>query len=185
MLRAFAQLCIWLCGWKAVGNPERFSRCVMVVAYHTSNWDAFPAIAFNIALNAKVSWVGKESIFWWPLGTFLRSVGGIAIQRNASGDFVSQMVDEFKAKDYFVLAIAPEGTRKLTHRWKTGFYYIALNAGVPVQVAALDYKNKAFMFSPLMNLSGDIKKDMIQIREYLRPIEPKNPSLADKDFEVI
>lgn len=184
MFRAFARFCVWIFGWKAVGNPIPQSKGVLVVGYHTSNWDACPALAFNVVLNAKVSWVGKASIFWWPLGPFLRFLGGIPLKRNSSEDFVSQMVKQFKVRDYFVLAMAPEGTRKKAHRWRTGFYYIALNAGVPVQVAAFDYKNKAFVFSPLFNLTGNLKQDMIPIREFLRPFEPKHPHLADRDFAV-
>ncbi len=183
MLRKFAKFVLWMAGWKAVGEPVLQPKGVLVIAYHTSNWDALPCFGFNVTLNANVTWVGKKSIFWWPLGAFLRSIGGIPVTRNANEDFVSQMVNQFRSRDHFVLAMAPEGTRKRTHNWKTGFYHIARTAGVPVQIAALDYKNKAFVFSPLIHLTGDEKQDINHIREFLRPIEPKNPHLADRDFE--
>ena len=117
MLRKLAQFCIWITGWKAVGHPVPVPKIVLIVAYHTSNWDGVTTLAFNIALKAKVSWVGKASIFWWPLGSFLRSVGGIPLRRNSSEEFVNQMVEQFKIRDYFALGMAPEGTRKRAHRW--------------------------------------------------------------------
>jgi len=184
MIRYLAKFCIWITGWKTAGTPVPISKSVMVIAYHTSNWDAAVCIAFNLALRTRVSFVAKESVFWWPLGNFLRSVGGVAVKRGSKEDFVGRMVGEFKSRDYFVLAMTPEGTRKRTGSWKTGFYYIALGAGVPVQLAALDYKNKAFVFSPPMDLTGNLDLDVGKMREFFRPTEPRHPRLADKDFTV-
>lgn len=184
MLRPLAHLIVWLTGWRTVGNPVPGPKGVVACAYHTSNWDAFFCLVFNVALNKRVSWLGKQSLFWWPMGPFLRLLGGIAIRRDASRDFVSRIVEEFKQRDYLVLAIAPEGTRKKINKWKTGFYFIARNAGVPLQLMAFDYKNKALVFSEPMSFSASVEKDLNQIREFFRPFQPKYPDRADPDFLV-
>jgi 1-acyl-sn-glycerol-3-phosphate acyltransferase len=184
VLNRLAKLIIYLAGWKIAGNPVAAKKCVIVVAFHTSNWDALPCLGFNLALDKGVFWVGKHSLFFWPLGKFLRRIGGIPIRRDIKDDFVSQIVREFQGRDRFALAIAPEGTRKRISRWKTGFYYIALKAGVPMQPAALDYRNKTMVFGPLIQPTGEIGKDVVQLREFFRPFEPRRPEKADKDFRV-
>ncbi len=185
MLTLLAKLTFKLTGWQIAGEPvDPASKCVIVVAYHTSNWDTIPCLGSNLILGTNAKWVGKHSIFWWPLGPLLRSIGGIAVRRHTSKDFVTQIVEEFDRREHFLLAIAPEGTRKRVDRWKTGFYYIALKAKVPLQPAALDYPNRKIIFGPLFYPSGDYAADMRRFGEFYRPYEPKNPLWANKDFHL-
>jgi 1-acyl-sn-glycerol-3-phosphate acyltransferase len=184
MMLAMANFCIWITGWKVVGNPVPGPKGVVACAYHTSNWDAFYCLVFNVALKKRVSWLGKESLFWWPLGPLLKLLGGVAIRRDGNRDFVSRIVEEFKRRDYLVLAIAPEGTRKKISKWKTGFYFIARNAGVPLQLLAFDYENKALVFSDPMTFTANPLEDLNYIREFFRPFKPKYPDRADPDFLV-
>ena len=184
MFTRLAKLIFALTGWKVEGDPLQAPKSVLAVAYHTSNWDAWPAFGSNLALNAQVKWIGKSSIFWWPLGTLLRSIGGVPLKREDSKNFVAKMVEEFARHERFVLAIAPEGTRKRAARWRTGFYYIALAAKVPLIPTALDYKNKRIVFGQLFYPTGDYTADMRLLREFYRPFEPKNPQWADRDFII-
>lgn len=179
-----AQWFLSIFGWKIVGDPAPVDKCVVVVAYHTSNWDAFPCLMTNLAVDANASWFGKHTLFWWPQGALLRAVGGIPIHRDSKEDTVTQMVAEFQRRSRLIVAMAPEGTRKRASKWKSGFYHIALKAHVPMQPAALDYKNRQIVFGPLFDATGDIPSDLRPIREFFRQFEPKCPENADKDFTI-
>ena len=171
-----------LMGWRMVGSFTDVRKCILIFAYHTSNWDFPISLAVKLALNAQVSWIAKDSLFWWPFGVVLKKLGGIAVNRSLSMDLVNQVVGEFQRKEYFVLGLAPEGTRQKVSRWKTGFYFIALKAKVPIQPIAFDYANRSFVFGPLLHPSGDFHQDMEELKRFFRPFEPRHPEMADKDF---
>ena len=183
-LSAGAKYILKISGWKLVGHPNINDKCVMILAYHTSNWDAPIALLANLALKANSSWLGKHSLFWWPLGTLLRALGGIPIRRDSKEDLVSQVVEVFNHRSQFVLGLAPEGTRGKVDKWKSGFYYIALNAKVPIQPVAFDYASRSLVFGPVVYPTGAIDVDIAQIREFLRPFSPKFLESANKDFTI-
>lgn len=184
ILSAFAKFSLSLAGWKIVGDSNPAAKRVVVLAYHTSNWDALLCITCNLALETKASWLAKHTLFWWPAGPLLRVLGGIAVRRHSNEDVVDQVAARFQIQERCIVAMAPEGTRKRVSKWRSGFYYIALKAQVPIQPVAMDYGIRQFVFGPLLFPTGDIAGDMIQIREFLRPFEPKFPELAEKDFTI-
>ena len=144
-------------------------------APHTSNWDFLYAVILFYYFNLDINWLGKESLFLWPLGPILRRLGGIAIDRSSRNNFVDQAVQAFNTRKQMILLLTPEGTRKKTDHWRSGFYYIALRANVPIVLGFLDYKNKIAGFGPTLIPSGDIEADMRIIREFFSQFTAKYP----------
>jgi 1-acyl-sn-glycerol-3-phosphate acyltransferase len=164
-----------LFGWRAVGAAPDLPKYVLVVAPHTSNWDFLVMLALALALRIKVTWMGKHTLFRPPLGWLMRPLGGLPINRTANHNVVAQAVESFRTSDRLVLAILPEGTRKRTSYWKSGFYHIARGANVPIALGFADYKRKVGGIGRVFLPSGDIDADMTIIREFYSGIEGKRP----------
>lgn len=147
-------------------------------ASHTSNWDFLVFLGTVHALGRKVRFIGKHSLFKWPMGGFMRALGGVPVDRSAPQDLVSQIVAQFDAHDDFVLVIAPEGTRSATTQWKTGFYQIALKAGVPIVCAGPDYPSRRGVIGPVIRPTGDMQTDLKPAFAFFRTITPKHPERA-------
>ncbi len=162
-------------GWRVTGEVPDKPKFIVIGAPHTSNWDFVFTIATIFALDIKVYWMGKNTLFRWPYGFIMYGLGGIPIDRSASQGVVDQMVTEFNRRDKLIICITPEGTRKKVAKWKTGFYYIAQGANVPVVLAYFDYKNKTLGFGPVITPSGDIKTDMEQIQSFYSNVAGKYP----------
>jgi 1-acyl-sn-glycerol-3-phosphate acyltransferase len=152
-----------LMGWRFTGTFADEPRVVMIGAPHTTNWDFVVALSAAFSVRLGFSWVGKHVLFRWPAGIFFRYMGGIPVDRRRPQGFVQQMADEFAARRQFWLAIAPEGTRKTVQRWKTGFYHIAVAAGVPIQLVFFDYPRKNLHMGPVLWPSGDLDADLERI----------------------
>jgi len=155
-----------LTGWKAVGKRIPDAKIVIAVAPHTSNWDLVYGLALARVLEAKISWLGKHTVFWWPLGPLLRSLGGIPVRRDHPEEVVNQIVRAFNEAETVSLAITPEATRRHTPYWKSGFYRIAVAAGVPIQLGFIDYSRKRGGLGPAITPSGDLRADMDEIRAF-------------------
>ncbi|QDP20538.1 acyltransferase [Sphingomonas xanthus] len=147
-------------------------------ASHTSNWDFLVFLGAVHALGRQVHFIGKKSLFRWPIGGFMRALGGIPVDRNARQDIVSQVVDQFNAHDRFILVIAPEGTRSRTKDWKTGFYQIAMKAGVPIVAAGPDFPTRRGVFGPVIHPSGDYGADLKPAFAFFRSLTPRHPERA-------
>jgi 1-acyl-sn-glycerol-3-phosphate acyltransferase len=154
----------------------------MIAAPHTSNWDFPVGLAIILAFKAKMYWLGKEPIFRWPFGTFIKWLGGIPVNRSKSGDVVAQTIQTIKEHKRIVMVVAPEGTRKRANHWKTGFYYIAMGANVPLVMGFVDYVRKEGGFGPTLMPTGDIEADMEKIRAFYQNITAKMP---DKSTPVV
>jgi len=165
-------------GWRATGELDPGRKAVLVAAPHTSNWDFLYMLAISSALDFPVHWIGKHTLFEGPLGGLLRRLGGISVDRRASHNAVEQVVAAFRNQSEFVLVIAPEGTRGRGKHWKTGFYYMALGAGVPMQLGFVDYKRKACGLGPVLVPSGDLAADMAVMRAFYRDVQGKFPENA-------
>lgn len=163
-------------GWQVEGSvPESVPKSVMIVAHHTSNWD-FPLGLFaSFLLRIKPFWIGKHTLFHWPLGRLMRWLGGIPIDRRASKDFVNHTIQLFNEHEKLMIVITPEGTRKRRDQWKSGFYHIANGASVPIICAFIDYKRKVTGIGPMIMPSGDIQADMKKIRAFYQTITAKKP----------
>jgi 1-acyl-sn-glycerol-3-phosphate acyltransferase len=162
--RSVARLLLFLLGWRIRGALPNLPRMVLVGAPHTSNWDFVVAMAAAYALGVRVSWVGKIELFRSPVGGVFRWLGGVPVDRASSTGFVEQMVEEFRRRRQFVLAVAPEGTRRAVTKWRTGFYYIATGAGVPLALVTFDRARRLLHLGPALSPSGDLEADLATIR---------------------
>ena len=165
-------------GWSISGQLPPDRKFVIMGASHTSNWDFLVFMGAVHAVGRQIRFVGKHSLVRWPLGGFMRALGGVPVDRSKSQDLVSQVVDQFRARDDFILVVAPEGTRSFTTQWKSGFYQIALKAGVPILAAGPDYPTRRGVFGPLIHPTGDYQADMKPAFDFFRSITPKHPERA-------
>lgn len=175
LLCGLSNVYLKITGWRRVGLLPDIPRCVMIAAPHTSNWDAPIALAMVFAYRLKAHWLVKHTAFRWPFRGILRWLGAIPIDRTKSTDVVTQMVDELKKRAELVLLLSPEGTRKKVTRWKTGFYQIALGAGVPLVLAFLDYARKEGGLGPVFYPTGDFKADMTEIMKFYSTVTGRHP----------
>ena len=150
-----------LLGWKTVGEFPKLDKCVVAVVPHTSWVDFFLGLLIRRVINQEINYIGKKSLFNPPFGWFFRWMGGAPIDRSKSSDTVTAIANIFNEKEVFRLALSPEGTRKKIEKWKTGFYYIAKAANVPIILVAFDYGRKQIKFSepqvPSENMNEDFK----------------------------
>lgn len=170
-------------GWKAVGEAPANRRCVIIAAPHTSNWDFLYFLGLTDALGIKPHFMGKESLFRWPVRRFMLDMGGVPIDRASRHNVVDAMVAEFARRREFMLTIAPEGTRGAVGQWRTGFYHIALGAGVPMVCGMMDYGTKTGGLGPAIWPTGDYKADMKLVGEFYRSVTPKHPGRCIGNFE--
>ena len=155
-----------LCKWSIQGTKPDYEQSVVVAAPHTSNWDFAITLGMALKLGIKVRWLGKQSLFKWGLGPLMRWLGGIPVDRAKSSGLVEQVASYFKAGGQFSLVVSPEGTRSKTKQWKTGFYYIARYANVPINLAFIDHKNRIVGFASDFQLTTDPDMDLKKIKEF-------------------
>jgi 1-acyl-sn-glycerol-3-phosphate acyltransferase len=182
-----AEKALKLMGWETDNHwPENLSQCVMIAAPHTSNWDALYARLALKALGVNVRLTIKDSYMKFPLGPFVRAMGGIGIDRRPkqAGEprpsMVQVMTDLFKQHPELVMLVTPEGTRARQEQWKTGFYYVAVNAGVPIALAYMDYEQKKAGVGKIIHPTGNFEEDMAEIMDFYAGIQAKFP----KEFSV-
>lgn len=169
-----------LMGWTIEGSFETsIKKYIVIVAPHTSNWD-FPigVLARSITRISDAKFLGKSSLFKWPYGWIFRALGGHPVDRTKSNNMVDAVVDIFNSKEKFAVALAPEGTRSKVGSLKTGFYYIAHKANIPIFKVGFDYKEKKIVISKPFSPTGNIDKDMPVIMEFFKGITGKNPELG-------
>jgi 1-acyl-sn-glycerol-3-phosphate acyltransferase len=166
MRRATGRIALRLLGWRAVGEfpHEARSGCVMLAVPHTSNWDLPFLIAFAMAFELRISWMGKHTLFEPPFGFLMHWIGGIPVRRGSPKRTVEEMAERFQTRRPLILVVAPEGTRGRAERWKSGFYWIAQGAGVPIVPSFLDYGTRTAGFGPILWPSGNLVADMDHLR---------------------
>ena len=169
-------------GWKAVQDNPPPRKAVIIAAPHTSNWDFIYYFGLLNQLKITSYWIGKNTLFKWPWGDMMRRMGGIPVDRSKSQNMVDAMVAEFNNRDDFLLTIPPEGTRGSVKQWRTGFYYIALKAKVPLIIGMMDYAKKTGGLGPSFMPSGDYKADMQRLSDFYHSVTPKYPGKAMKDI---
>ena len=156
----------WMIGWKIVGDvPWHEKKYIIVVAPHTTNLDFIIGIMVRGIVGFDSKFLGKKSLFKPPFGWFFKMMGGYPVDRSKSTNLVDQVVDIYNNHERFVVALAPEGTRKEVGDWKTGFYYIADNAQIPIVRAKIDWKKKEVTFYEPLMTTGDIDSDLPKIKE--------------------
>ncbi|MEY2872806.1 MAG: hypothetical protein RLZZ373_177 [Pseudomonadota bacterium] len=179
--RAFSATVLRLSGWKVEGQlPAGATKCVIIAAPHTSNWDLPYTLMVAFVLNLNIHWMGKWQIFRAPFGGLMRWLGGIAVRRETSTNLVAASAQALvDAEGPVQLIVPPEGTRSKVRYWKTGFYYIALNAKVPIVLAYLDYHRKVGGLGPVFQPTGDIERDMVTIKAFYAGIRGRNADQFD------
>jgi len=165
---ALARFSMGLTGWRFEGEVPDVRKMVLIVAPHTSNWDFPVGLQAKLALRLGGTFIGKHTLFRWPLGVFMRRLGGIPVDRTKTSGFVSEVAAAVRRADRMTVVLAPEGTRRLAP-WKSGFYRIATEAGVPILPVGFDYSRRVIFFAPLFHPTGDYEKDLVQLRAYYRP----------------
>ena len=176
VLRAGSLAFLKLNGWKVEGSlPASAGKCVLIAAPHTSNWDLPYTLMVGFALNLNLHWMGKASLFQPPFGATMRWLGGIAVDRSQANNLVAASAQALRdAEGPVQLVVPPEGTRGKTRHWKTGFYFIALQAQVPIVLAFMDYGRKVGGLGPEFTPSGDVERDMVEIKRFYAGVQGRN-----------
>ena len=175
LTRWFGRTALKLMGWRIKNDlPER-NKVIIAVAPHTSNWDFFVGLFALFGIGARLNWIGKHTIFRWPVKNLLLGLGGIPVNRSAAQGIVEQMVSRFQQSDHLALVMTPEGTRRKVKKLKTGFLRIAAGAKVPILLVGFDFAKKEIQIGELFEPTGDLKKDEQTIRDYFRQFTGKRP----------
>ncbi|GAB4130043.1 MAG: lysophospholipid acyltransferase family protein [Raineya sp.] len=184
LLKVLAKFLLFLSGWKIKGQIPPVAKTVMIAAPHTSNWDFFYTVVIFSALGVRIRFLGKKSLFKFPLGIIMRFFGGIPIDRSKNNNFVSVAAEMIQKQEKIILLVPVEGTRSYTEQWKSGFYYIAQEAGVPISLGFLDYaKKEGGFFDDLFMPTGNYVEDLEKIQLYYKDVQgkyPQNSSLYKK-----
>ena len=171
-------------GWRITGAVPPNKKFIIAGAPHTSNWDFAIFLGAVDQLGVRPSYVGKHSLFRWPLKRFMLDMGGIPVDRSKRANYVEQVVAEFDRHVELALVIAPEGTRDSDGRWKSGFYHIALGAGVPIVLAWIDRKRRIGAIGPVIHPSGDYRADITRIADHFRAAWPEQPRFREIDRDA-
>ena len=171
-----------LLGWKVTGNvnlsQDTVKKAVLIAAPHTSWHDFFIGLLLRKVIDVKCHFIGKKELFVGPLGWYLKKIGGSPLDRTSGQNKVEAIAQMFENKEEFRLALSPEGTRKKVEKWRTGFYYIALKAKVPIIMFTLDFKNKQNHISKPFYPTGDIEKDLKFMHDFYHGVIGKIPEYS-------
>ncbi len=178
LARAVGRLVLSIFGWRVAGAVPKSKHTVIIAAPHTSNWDFIFLIAATSAIGVRINWLGKKSLFNYPLGFLMHGLGGIPVDRSQRNNMVDQICERFKSRVSLHLVVPPAGTRAKTDHWRSGFYHIARQAEVPVIFGFLDYSKKLAGISSTNHLSGIVKQDMDAIRSFYADKIGKFPALS-------
>ncbi|KIX22814.1 acyltransferase [Flavobacterium sp. 316] len=168
-----------LFGWKVVGDIDReIKKCILIAVPHTSWWDFFLGIFSRGILNIEINFLAKKELFIFPFSYFFKWVGGAPLNRGKKENKVDAIAKIFKEKELFRLALAPEGTRKKVTQWKTGFYYMALKANIPIIPVAFDYGKKEVVYNEPFYPTGNIDEDLKKLQAYYKGVIGKIPEYS-------
>ena len=169
-------------GWKVVGNTDlskdEIKKAVIIAAPHTSWHDFYIGVLLRAVLNVKTNFVGKKELFVFPIGWLFRLLGGAPIDRHTKENKVSAIAKLFNEKDEFRMAMSPEGTRKKVDKWRTGFYYIAKEAKVPIIMFTIDFENKQNIISEPFYPTDNIEKDFEFMHNFYKDVKGKIPEYS-------
>ena len=169
-----AERCLKWRGWRFVGDLPDLDKMIIIGAPHTSNWDFVVYLAAIRHWRMSPRFVGKHTLFRWPFGFFFRRFGGIPIDRSRPGGMVGQVTEQFEREKEMILVVAPEGTRKAAHYWKSGFARIAAEAAVPIVPARIHFPNKEVVLGPPIDFDGDERHLMDRLRAFYEASEGKD-----------
>ena len=165
-------------GWKVlgeIGEEHTNKNLVVIVAPHTSNWDGILGVAAIAGLDARISFIGKDTAFKYGLGAFLKYMGGIPIDRSNPGGVINDAIEKIKKMNGTLLGVAPEGTRSKVEAWKTGFLRIAEGIDAKIIPASIDFSTKEILLGKVFVPSGENKKDIRDLQDYYKVFTAKHP----------
>ncbi len=162
--RSLARLAFRLWGWRFVGSFPDVPKAIVVVAPHTTNWDFLVGVLAMFALELKIGWLGKHTLFRWPLRPLMLWLGGVPVRRHSRSGTVAKLVETMRRSEAMLLAVAPEGTRQAVTEWRMGFAHVALGANVPVVPIAFDWARRVVALGPAFSLTGDLVADERALR---------------------
>jgi len=164
--KSIAVLAMLATGWRFEGALPNLRKFVVIVAPHTSNWDFPTGLMAMFALGLRGTFLGKDTLFKPPFGWFFRWLGGVPVDRSSQNNVVEQTIMYFNKREQMILALSPEGTRKRIEKWRTGFYWVAVGAKVPIVPVAFDFPRKRFVIHPLRTMTGDVDTDIAHLRTF-------------------
>ena len=174
-MKLLSRFILWLWAWKTQGDIPPLPKMVAIFAPHTSAWDGIVALFAKYVYDIDFAFYGKKEAFEAPYGFILRRLGGIPVDREHPHGLVGQAVKAFNEHERFILAMSPEGTRAYAPKWRTGFYYIAVQAKVPIVFTFMDFEKKIVGIGPTFYPTGNIEQDLETIKAFYRPIKGKHP----------
>jgi 1-acyl-sn-glycerol-3-phosphate acyltransferase len=179
MMQKITKLIFRLLGWKAVSGIMPDKKAIIIGVPHTSAWDFVISWLYYTSLGGVANIVVKKEFFFWPASYFLKKMGALPVDRSKGVSLVKQVIDEFNRRDTLHLAITPEGTRKLTKRWKAGFHAIAKATGATVYLGFFDWGRKEIGWYEILELTDDAQADIRRMKKYYRDlgIVGKHPEL--------
>lgn len=172
--RWFGRTLLRLGGWHMRGPFPDVDKMMIVVAPHSSGWDAVWGLAMKLALGLDIAFMAKQELFRGPLGWLLRRMGGFPVNRHSSQGVVEQVAERYRSRPRLWVALAPEGTRRRVEQWKSGFWRIARAAEVPVLCVYFHYPERVIGIGPLLETSESLDADMARIRDYYQPWMGRN-----------
>lgn len=166
-------------GWKYIGGPMPEAKGIVLGVPHTSMWDFVVSYLYYTGVGGKAKVMIKSSLFFWPLGPILRALGGVPVNRKSPAGLVKSMVEQSAREEVFHIAMCPEGTRKPIAKWKTGFHYIATQAGMAVYLGYFDWSTKTISIGEKFELTNDASADLARIQEIYKGmnLEGRHPEL--------
>lgn len=176
MIQWLSRKILQLGGWTVKVSTPDFPKCIICVAPHTSNWDFILCELAITSIGRRSGFLMKAAWFFWPLGSFFRSIGGIAVKHTPGVSLTRQLIDKFNTSKRLVIAVTPEGTRSRTSQWRTGFLHVAYETNVPITLASVDFKTKSIEMLKVFTPVKDIETDMRTIKDYYKPFVGLYPS---------
>jgi 1-acyl-sn-glycerol-3-phosphate acyltransferase len=167
-MQQICKLLLKLLGWKSYGEAVQEPKCIIIGVPHTSSWDFIISWIFYTSKGGKAKILIKKEFFFWPVGYFLRKMGGVPIDRSKGANVIRQTIQLFNENQHVHLAITPEGTRKRTKNWKAGFYTIAQNTGASVYLSSFDWGKKEITIWKKFELTNDHKEDIKRMKDFYR-----------------
>lgn len=175
ILHWVGRLWMWAFGWEVEGDPPPCPRAVIIAHPHTTNWDMPHMLAASFVYRYRISWLGKRALFRPPFGGLMRALGGIPVDHDAPHGLVAQTARALRDSERLAVAVPPSGSRRRQDRWRSGFYWIAHAAQVPVVCGFLDYRRRRAGVGLSFVPTGDVRADMERVRAFYRGIRGRYP----------